>query len=346
MSWIGPLMHLWEGYLSRRDLRRQALPFEWGLEWLDGQMPADPPAERFFQYARKALENSESFFTPGLEPSWEEEGAHWRFTTPLPSPYPANNVARVKVWVSRSNGLPLSPAVVVVPQWNADAGSHVGLCRALAAAGMTAFRLTLPYHEERRVDGLERAEYLVSPNLGRTLQAARQAVCEVRALVRRLADLGIRRIGIVGSSLGSCVAYLAFAHEPLLQTGVFNHVAASFADVVWRGEATRYVRKGLESHIDLETLRRCWGPLSPWYFIPRVCRSGRNHLLISARYDTTFLPELAAPVYARYREQGGAYECRTLPCGHYTTARWPFKYLDGWYIVNFLRRNLVRGKDA
>ena len=40
-------------------------------------------------------------------------------------------------------------AVLVLPQWNADSGGHVGLCRLLTWNGMSALRLSLPYHDQR-----------------------------------------------------------------------------------------------------------------------------------------------------------------------------------------------------
>jgi hypothetical protein len=41
-------------------------------------------------------------------------------------------------------------AVLVLPQWNAGPDGHVGLCRLLNRFGMSALRLTLPYHDARR----------------------------------------------------------------------------------------------------------------------------------------------------------------------------------------------------
>ena len=59
-------------------------------------------------------------------------------------------------------------AVLVLPQWNSDAGGHVGLCRLLAMNGMTALRLSLPYHDRRMPPELHRADYIVSANVART----------------------------------------------------------------------------------------------------------------------------------------------------------------------------------
>src|SRR4030095_4221320 len=101
-------------------------------------------------------------------------------------------------------------AVVFLPQWNAHPDSHVEACRIFNGLGMAALRLTLPYHEERRPAELERAEHLVSSNIGRTIQSMRQAVLDARAGVRWLKQQGFERVGVLGPSIRSCTAFLAF----------------------------------------------------------------------------------------------------------------------------------------
>ena len=78
----------------------------------------------------------------------------------------------------------------------------VEACRIFNGLGMTALRLTLPYHEERKPPELERAEHLVGSNIGRTIQSMRQAVLDTRAAVRWLRQEGFERIGILGTSIG------------------------------------------------------------------------------------------------------------------------------------------------
>ncbi len=34
------------------------------------------------------------------------------------------------------------------------------------------------------------------------------------------------------------------------------------------------------------------------------------------------------------------YKAVVLPCGHYTVGKTPFKFLDGYHICNYLKRNL------
>ena len=122
--------------------------------------------------------------------------------------------------------------------------------------GMSALRLTLPYHQERKPPKLERADHLVSTNVGRTIQSMRQAVLDTRAAVSWLKNEGYERIGILGTSVGSCIAFLAFAHEPALDAGTFNHVSGYVADVVWRGLSTQHVREGFGNHLTLDELRQ------------------------------------------------------------------------------------------
>jgi len=85
-----------------------------------------------------------------------------------------------------------------------------------------------------------------------------------------LAQQGYESIGILGTSLGSCLSMLAAAHEPLIKAAALNHISPYFADVVWEGLSTAHVRNGLEGHIELDQLRRIWLPISPLPYLEKV----------------------------------------------------------------------------
>ncbi|MBI4446072.1 MAG: hypothetical protein HY645_09180 [Acidobacteria bacterium] len=335
MNWYAHHMYRKERKLSLQDTNRRVFPFEWGIDWLGNGAPAEDPLSYLKLHAEQALADSDSFFNPGPLTEYTLEEDLLTFPSAVTTRHLENNIARCRIFPARNT----SRAVIVIPQWNAGVESHVALCRALQRFGITAVRVTLPYHEERAPGGMKRADFMVSPNIGRTLQATRQAVLEVLQLSGWLRQRH-QRVGVVGTSIGSCVGFLSFVHDPAFCTGVFNHVSSFFADVVWDGLATRFVRWGLEEHISLEDLRCCWSPISPWYFIPRLRNSPRPHLLISARYDLTFLPVLSRKVFEQYRAHGIAYDYAELPCGHYTTELFPFKYIDGWHICRYLLRHL------
>jgi pimeloyl-ACP methyl ester carboxylesterase len=229
-------------------------------------------------------------------------------------------------------------AVVVLPQWNSDAEGHVGLARLLARFGMSSLRMSLPYHDMRMPPELARADFIVSSNIMRTLQVCRQAVLDARRAIAWLARRGFDRIGILGTSLGSCLAMLTSAHEPLIRAQALNHVSPWFADVVWRGLSTRHVREGLDGHIDLDRLRELWRPISPWSHLDRV--RDKRTLLVYARYDLTFPVDLSRTLIDEFARRELPHEVAVLPCGHYTTGNVPFKFLDGFVLTKFLLRNL------
>src|SRR5581483_4696589 len=226
-------------------------------------------------------------------------------------------------------------AVVVLPQWNADPGGHVGLCQLLAWNGMSALRLSLPYHDKRMPPELHRADYIVSSNIARTVQVCRQAVLDARRAVAWLASQGYERIGILGTSLGSCLALLTTAHEPLIRAQALNHISPYFADVVWRGLSTEHVRAGLNGHIELDRLRELWKPISPHGYLERL--RDRKTLLVYARYDLTFPVDLSEDLVRQFAEHGVPHEVAVLRCGHYSTGKAPFKFVDGYILTRFLK---------
>jgi pimeloyl-ACP methyl ester carboxylesterase len=228
--------------------------------------------------------------------------------------------------------------VLVLPQWNADAQGHVGLCQLLNRFGLTALRLTLPYHDRRRPSELRRADYIVSSNIGRTAQVCRQAVLDARRAIAWLAQQGYESIGILGTSLGSCLSMLTAAHEPLLKAAALNHISPYFADVVWEGLSTAHVRDGLEGHIELDQLRRIWLPISPLPYLERV--RDKRILLVYARYDLTFPVRLSRMLVDEFRRLDIAHDLHVLPCGHYRTGVTPFKWIDGLTLCRFLNRSL------
>jgi hypothetical protein len=276
--------------------------------------------------------DSAAFYAYEPTADYDFDGEILKFPSAVETPYPENNT----VW-GRFFDAGKDLAVVVLPQWNCKWEGQVGLCRALQRAGVTALRLSLPYHHHRKPAHLERSEYLVSPNIGRTMTAIRQAVLDTRRAADWLFERGYRRVGIVGTSVGSCIGFLAFAHDERFSTGAFIHVSSFFADVVWNGLSTSHVRQSLESEVDLQQLRFLWSPISPYPFIKRLRGTNRRILALSGRYDLTFLPELSQQAYDEFDRCGFPYKLVWLRCGHYTMGKLPFSALAGYQIVKFLK---------
>jgi len=370
------LFHAWERRLASVTKDRVVRPFDWGLDWVPanghraGAVAIDA-AQAIGDWVSHVMADTDAFFTPPptsdytLEPA--ADGDVLTFPSALETPHAANNtvycryfpagvrdglktVPYRRVVVSPDahdtapvgDGLQAGPraAVLVLPQWNSDAGGHVGLCRLLAWNGLSALRLSLPYHDQRMPPELHRADYIVSANIARTLQVCRQAVLDARRAIAWLASQGYDRIGILGTSLGSCLALLTTAHEPLIRAEALNHISPDFADVVWRGLSTRHVRESMDGHIELDLLRTLWQPISPRWYLDRL--RDRQTLLVYARYDLTFPVDLSEELVKAFRDQHVPHEVAVLRCGHYSTGKAPFKFLDGWLLTRFLKKALLR----
>lgn len=342
---LARLIHARERWYAQRDTNRLVRPFEWGTSFITEHANGDDPRRLLRLHAEDVLERSEDYYALPAITDYHMTGNLLTWTSAVETPAPENNTARARFFPApsrrRREGHRRS-AVVVLPQWNADSESHVDLCRILNRLGIAALRLTLPYHEARRPAELERADYLVCSNIGRTIQSMRQAVLDTRAAVHWLVEHGgFDRIGILGTSIGSCTAFLAYAHDERIDVGVFNHVSGYFADVVWRGISTEHVRKGFGDQVTLEELRQYWLPISPLPFIHRLLKTRpRPMRFIAARYDLTFPVDLSRQVIEATKRLGIPLDVAWLPCGHYTSGERPWVYLDGWKIASFFKKHL------
>ena len=160
-----------------------------------------------------------------------------RFTSPERTPYPENDQVNARWYPAPAHKDPARPkqAIVVLPQWNADGFGHNSLCTIFNRMGVSALRLSMPYHDIRRPAELERSDYSVSANIGRTLSACRQAVVDIRCCVDWLEEQGYEHFGVLGTSLGSCYAFLASDARRAAPRECFQ----SCVDCFWRRDLGR-----------------------------------------------------------------------------------------------------------
>ena len=379
-------MFAWETRLTTRDTNRIVRPVEWGFDWLgdfagcsSGQTDFDRiiaanaeivrRSDDFYGYATPAdfrIERRRPQLFPtnvrpetlaqdaemkrAAEAGELEEADFLRFTSAVRTPFPENDEVNARWYPAPAEkqrpGRP-KQAIVVMPQWNADAISHNVLCGLFNRFGISALRLSKPYHDIRRPAELERSDYAVSSNIGRTISACRQAVVDVRSCIDWLETQGYTQFGVLGTSLGSCYAFIAAAHDPRIRVCAFNHASTWFGDVVWTGQSTRHIRAAFaQAGLSQDDVRQAFAGISPMSYMERFAANPRRVLVVHATYDLTFLREFSMDVLRNFDRCGVDYESRVLPCGHYTTGETPYKYLDGWYLGSFVYRafrNLAKG---
>jgi len=332
------------------DDNRRVQPFYWGLEHIGGSPDHPDPAAFVRQYARNAIEASHDWYatTPANDYRLDSHNV-LTFTSSIESPWPENNTVHAQLFPSRRsifsrsrpNRAGRGPAVLVLPNWNAKWQGQNGLCHWIQRTGITALKMSMPYHDRRMAKGHERADQICGPNIGLTLQANRQAVQDARRCLRWLEQEGYTKLGILGTSLGSSVGSIALIHDPAVRAGGFFHVSTYYADVVSQGMTTNHVWEGLRQHVTVDELREYWAPISPMPYVERGMGAGRDCFLVYGKYDPTMLPELTKQMLDSLHRHAAAPRTLELHCGHYSLELKPFSYVAGYRMLQFFLESLA-----
>ena len=170
---LSSFFHAWERRLASVSKDRVVRPFEWGAEWLtyDGRAPLGDPETHVREYVERAMQDSRAWYavepaasygTAPLPADAKPDERMITFRSAVVTPHPENNTVYLRYFPAapgrKGNGQARRRrAVVVMAQWNADEDGHVGVCRLMASLGISAVRLSLPYHDRRMPPELRRA---------------------------------------------------------------------------------------------------------------------------------------------------------------------------------------------
>lgn len=290
--------------------------------------------DEFCVLADQAVADPAFFGEPAdNEPGFERRGEWLKFPSDISTDVAANNV----VWAKITDSGSLDQALVIFHHWNASSWNG-RIASFFSRRGITVIEIAMPYHFQRNRPGSSHADYMLSANLGRTIQSVRQAVLDGRKVIRWLKLEGYRDISVLGMSLGSWVAGLIAAHDPAVSKASLFLTAGSLADMVWTGRATRAIRDSLEPEIDLAVLRRAWGPLNLENYAYRLARPGLALHVVLAERDKVVLPELSANFVQKLNDAGARPDVLELNCGHYSLSLPPYVLLAGLSLRRFLSR--------
>ncbi|YCI07039.1 dienelactone hydrolase-related enzyme (plasmid) [Ensifer sp. D2-11] len=288
--------------------------------------------DEFCVLADQALSDSSFYDEPsGSGQGFERHDGWLRFPSDISTDVEENNVVWAKITESGS----LDQALVIFHHWNASARNRQ-IAQFFSQRGITVVEIAMPYHFERSRPGSLYADYMLSSNLGRTIQSVRQAVWDGRKLIRWLKSEGYREVSVLGMSLGSWVAGLIAAHDPAVSKASLFLTAGSLADMVWTGRATRSIRDSLELEIELSDLRIAWGPLNMENYVHPLARPDLDLHVVLAKRDKVVLPELSERFTQRLKDAGAKLNILKLNCGHYSLAMPPYILLAGLSLKRFL----------
>jgi len=274
-----------------------------------------------------------SFFRAPIsnDNDFERAGDFLKFPSDISTGVEVNNLVWSKITESGSR----DKALVIFHHWNASSRNRQ-ITGYLSKRGITVVEIAMPYHFERSRPGSHYADYMLSANLGRTIQSLRQAVWDGQKLIRWLKSEGYREISVLGMSLGSWVAGLVAAHDTNVKKASLFLTAGSLAGMVWTGRATRAIRESFEPTIDLCHLHRAWAPLDLGNYAYSLARPDLDIQIVLAKRDRVVLPELSATLLERLYSAGVQPDVLQLNCGHYSLAIPPYILRAGINLKRFV----------
>ncbi len=148
-------------------------------------------------------------------PSAEVRVCRLTFPSPVHTPTPENNTVHAEYYRPLAEGR--FPAVIVLDITAGDQSLSRTLSTFLAQKGVAALFVQMAYYGPRRPPGSKLR--LLMPDIDHSLGAIRQTVLDLRAAAAWLGsrpEVDARRLGIMGTSLGSFLAALTGEMEPRL----------------------------------------------------------------------------------------------------------------------------------
>ena len=278
----------------------------WVIRAAASRMPRPSGADAHAGEARRLLEAPDFFaeMTPPAQMSFTG-GKNFQFVSPVVTSSPENNLVTGRIsrcgkhWRKR-------PAVVLLHGWNDRWGYRYRfpwLARHFVRRGINSVMFELPYHYQRRPsEGTERN--FISEDIGRTMEAAHQALAEINSMVNWLLGQGCPRVSLLGFSLGAWLAGLAACHNPGISCAVLITPVSRMDRMIDETAFCEPLRQALKSKpMDLNRLNLASNK-------PKLTR---GHLLLIIAEHDEFVP---AETSKELWDAWGNPELWSAPHGH------------------------------
>jgi hypothetical protein len=239
-----------------------AKPLDWCVIQLARRhVRIDPASDRRRAGLEELLKARDLFDQPDLPrigcPFHEE--TRLLYHSPVATRFPENNIV-VGRWHAAGENWRACPTVILLHGWNAALCYRYifpVMAAGLRRQGVNVAMIELPYHMHRRPAGAGAADF-ISSDVERTVEAARQAVADVRVLCDWFLSQGVPAAGVWGFSLGAWLAGLAIMAEPRLGFAVLTTPIARIDRVIAELPFCEPVRRSLENlNFDFGHLNLC-----------------------------------------------------------------------------------------
>jgi dienelactone hydrolase len=237
---------------------------------------------------------------------------HVRFPSPVTTACPENNTVYAEYYRPASRGgpghtgdrpEPPFPGVIVLDITAGDQKLSRIIATHLAQNRIAALFVQMAYYGPRRPPGSDLR--LLSPNYGHTMAAVRQTVLDIRqatAWLEARPEIDPRRLGVLGTSLGSFMGSLAAEMEPKLSRVAVLLGGGGLVDAYYddpRAETFRRLWEALGG--TKEKLAELIAPADPLTCAANL--KDRRVLIIAGRRDDIVPPKAAEALWRATGQQ-------------------------------------------
>jgi dienelactone hydrolase len=237
-----------------------------------------------------------------------------RFPSPVVSPCPENNTVYAEYY--RPKGKGPFPGVIVLDITAGDQSLSRAIATYLAQHRIAGLFVQMAYYGPRRPPGSDLR--LLSPDIDHTLEAVRQTVLDLRratAWMEARPELDPKRIGIMGTSLGSFLAALTAEMEPKLGRVAVLLGGGGFVEAFYddpRGAGLRKLWEAVGGTKEL--LAELIAPVDPLTCAANL--KNRKVLMLAGKRDEIVPPRMARALW----EASGRQQIVWFDCTHYGAA--------------------------
>jgi dienelactone hydrolase len=245
-----------------------------------------------------------------------------KFPSPVETALKENNTVHAEYYLPLGKG-PF-PAVIVLDIFGGDETVSRVIATHLAQHHIAALFVFMPYYGPRRTPGSNVRMFM--PDIDHSMGAVRQTVLDLRAATAWLEtrpEVDKKRLGILGTSLGSFMATLTAEMEPkLTRVGVLLG-GGGVVDAYYDHPQGAAIRKAYEAiGGSKEKLAKAIAPADPLTCAANL--KNRKVLMVCGKRDEVVPPKMAEALW----KASGQQEIVWYDCGHYTAVFYLLAGLD------------------
>ena len=247
-------------------------------------------------------------------PAAEQTVYRLKFPSPVETPQKENNTVHAEYY--RPYGKGPFPAVIVLDILGGNETVSRTIATHLAQHDIAALFVFMPYYGPRRTPGSD--VRLLMPDIDHSLAAIRQTVLDLRvatAWLESRKEVDAKRLGILGTSLGSFMGTLTAEMEPKLGRVAVLLGGGGFVDAYWddpRAKSFRKVWQALGG--TKESAARLVAPVDPITCAANL--KDRRLLILAAKRDNIVPPRMAEALW----KATGKQKIVWYDCTHYGAA--------------------------